>query len=78
MSATPGGRDACAAPASKVLEGYSPTSDGLVRGALEATAYACDEHAPAARREWMPGLTVFDCIADSAEGHVCGEVKPSQ
>lgn len=65
----------CAAPASRVLEGYSTSNEGLVRGDLEMVAYVCEEHAPEGRRSWMPSLTVFDAIAESADGHTCGEVR---
>ena len=67
-------RQTCAAPASRVLEGYSTSHEGLVRGDLETVAYVCDEHAVVARKTWMPSLNVFDAIAESAEGHACGEI----
>lgn len=67
-------RHACTVPASRVLEGYSTSPEGLVRGDLETVAYVCDEHAVAARKTWMPNLNVFDAIAESAVGHDCGEV----
>lgn len=67
-------RHTCATPASVVLEGYSPTPDGLVHGTLETRVYVCDEHTRMARKTWFDGMTAFSALMESAEGHTCGEV----
>jgi hypothetical protein len=64
----------CSEPATVVLEGYSPSSEGLVRGALECTVFVCDQHAHAARTGWFPGMTPFTALGESAGGRRCGEV----
>lgn len=65
---------ACTAPASRVLEGYTTSHEGLVRGDLKIVAYVCEGHAVDGRRSWMPDLNVFDALAESPAGHACGEI----
>ena len=67
-------RHSCRNAASVVLDGYSPTADGLTHGIWENRVYVCSDHAFIARRDWFPGMTPFTALVESAEGHACGEV----
>jgi hypothetical protein len=75
MSSTPPPATACTSPAVVVLEGFSPSAEGLVRGSMEKRMYVCADHARAARSTWFSeGLTPFTALGESATGHGCGEV----
>jgi hypothetical protein len=74
MTATVRRIGTCTEPATTLIEGRSPIDGGLAYGALETQVYACDEHAHAARTEWvLPPLTPFTAIAERVVDRRCGD-----
>jgi hypothetical protein len=64
----------CTQPADVLIEGRATVDGGLAYGPIRTKVYACDEHARAARTEWIPRpLTAFTAIAEPTTGHHCGE-----
>jgi hypothetical protein len=64
----------CTRDADVLIEGRATIDGGLAYGPIRTEAYACDEHARAARTEWIPrSLTAFTAIAEPTNGHHCGE-----
>ncbi|MFD7720737.1 hypothetical protein [Streptomyces sp. NPDC059814] len=63
----------CTRPATILIEGRVPV-DGLAYGPIRTEVYACDEHTPTARTEWIEQpLTAFSALAEPTTGHGCGE-----
>lgn len=64
---------ACTQPAAVLIEGRAP-ADGLAYGPIRTRVYACEEHARAARTEWIaPPLTAFTALAEPVTGRHCGD-----
>lgn len=73
MPRTPRQIGTCTQPAAVFIEGRAPV-DGLAYGPIRTEVYACDEHARAARTEWIRSpLTAFTALAEPTAGHHCGE-----
>lgn len=64
----------CTQPADVLIEGRATIDGGLAYGPIRTEVYACDEHARAARTEWIARpLTAFTALAEPTTGHTCGE-----
>jgi hypothetical protein len=64
----------CAQPADVLIEGRATIDGGLAYGPIRTEVYACDEHAHAARTEWIiRPLTAFTALAEPTTGHHCGQ-----
>ncbi|MGW4757500.1 hypothetical protein [Streptomyces chartreusis] len=61
----------CGAPATVRFEGYSPRN-GLAHGSLDLAVYACAEHAPRARAEWLGDLMPYRTL--TAGDALCGHL----
>ena len=74
MTATTRRIGTCTQPAAVLIEGRASIDGGLAYGRIRTEVYACEEHARAARTEWIKRpLTAFDAIAEPTTGHRCGE-----
>lgn len=63
----------CTRDAAVLIEGRAPV-DGLAYGPVRTKVYACDDHARAARTEWIQRpLTAFTALAEPTAEHGCGE-----
>jgi len=74
MTATARRIGTCTQPAAVLIEGRATIDGGLAYGPIRTEVYACDEHARAARTEWITRpLTAFTALAEPVSDRHCGE-----